>query len=219
MCLQKLLLLLLKMLRSYRADAVCVLQRLIPVILPLFLAPPAPQVLAGPVQPPCLVPVSPRWSQASRPRRVRLGPRSPSVERTWARARPTSLVTFFFFLTAWLAIFFFFWTSLCQNFLKKICLLLSSVSDIHLFSMFFTKYVHCNQYACQYNGVLYVLSYILYLSFTLAHFTLYTLPRSSFRCVKNVTLWFSSSQIWYWDDFLWGDIIKFFINKPAWNFL
>lgn len=58
---------------------------------------PPPQVLAGPVQPPCLVPVSPRWSQASRPRRVRLGPRSPSVERTWARARRTSLVTFFFF--------------------------------------------------------------------------------------------------------------------------
>lgn len=42
--------------------------------------------------PPCLVPVNPRWSQASRPKRVRLGPKSPSVEKTWERAQATSLV-------------------------------------------------------------------------------------------------------------------------------
>lgn len=58
------------------------------------------QVLIGPaapIRPPCLVPVSPRWSQASRPRRARLGPKSPSAERIWAPARRTSLVIFFYF--------------------------------------------------------------------------------------------------------------------------
>lgn len=91
-----------------------------------------PQVLIGlvaPISQPCLVPVSRRWSQASRPRRARLGPKSPSAERTWAQARLTSLVN---------VILFSFKHHSRPQILTKICSLLGQ-SHIFFFSLIFFR--------------------------------------------------------------------------------
>lgn len=74
------------------------LHNLILLCMPLFLFPCPGTDWPGvsvDFRPPCPVPGSPRSSRASLPKRVQPGPKLPSVERTWARAQPTSSVIHF----------------------------------------------------------------------------------------------------------------------------